>query len=255
MHIFQAQNAQISYVTLGKTGGSGTGPAILWAHGWGQNHKAFLPLAESLSGMGQHTLVDFPGFGQAPAPTEALGTEQYADAMAEFLKGKEPVIWIGHSFGCRVGLQMAAKYPQMIKGMFFIAGAGLKRRRPIRQQMSMRARIALYKTLKRVIPAEKLQPYFGSADYRNSGVMRPILVKVISEDLSLQAEKVNCPVMLAYGTKDTETPPEIGERLNKLIPGSELLLFDGLDHYTIIGESRHQVAPHLKKFIEKNSHA
>lgn len=235
------------------------GPVILWAHGWGQNHRAFLPLAESLSGMGRHILVDFPGFGQAPAPATALGTEQYADAMAEFLKevSKDgaPVLWVGHSFGCRVALQMGSKYPQMIKAMFLIAGAGLKRKRPIHKQISMKARIALYKTLKRIVPTEKLAPYFGSADYRNSGVMRPILVKVINEDLSPQAKNVNCPVMLAYGTKDTETPPEIGKRLNNMIPGSELLLFDGLDHYTIIGESRHQVAPHLKKFIEKNANA
>lgn len=255
MQIFKGKKAQISYVTLG----SDTGPVTVWTHGWGQSHKAFLSLAESLGGMGQHVLIDFPGFGQSPPPSEAWGTEQYADAMAEFLKDKGPVIWIGHSFGCRVGLQMAAKYPEQLKGCFFIAGAGLKRRRPMHKRIYIRTRIALFKFLKKMIPfglsEEWLMKQFGSTDYRNAGVMRGVLIKTVNEDLTDIAKTVRCPVTLAYGSDDTETPPETGKRLHQLITNSEYLEFEGLDHYTIIGESRHQVAPHIKKFIEKHTHA
>jgi hypothetical protein len=55
---------------------------------------------------------------------------------------------------------------------------------------------------------------------------------------------------LIYGTQDTETPLEIGERFHGLIAGSSLVSLEGQDHYTVLGAARHQVAPHLKKFIE-----
>jgi pimeloyl-ACP methyl ester carboxylesterase len=248
LKFFKSGQAQIAYQTTGPD----TGPVILWAHGWGQSHAAFLALAESLAPLGQHILVDFPGFGNSPPPPGNWGTAEYADLMAAFIKDKTPVVWIGHSFGCRVGLQVAAKYPDLIAGLFLIAAAGLRRKRPLHKKLYMKGRIALFKILKKFIPAEKLYKMFGSADYKTAGSLRQTLVKVINEDLSNVAQKVNCPVILAYGTNDTETPLEMGERFNKLIRNSELLSFDGLDHYSILAEGRHPVAPHVKKFIEKH---
>ena len=41
---------------------------IVWAHGWGQDHRAMLPLAESWESAAGNILVDFPGFGESPRP-------------------------------------------------------------------------------------------------------------------------------------------------------------------------------------------
>ncbi|MCD8497675.1 MAG: alpha/beta hydrolase [Alphaproteobacteria bacterium] len=115
-----------------RTIGEKDSPVILWAHGWGHSHEAFMPLAESLVRLGKHVLIDFPGFGQSPKPDADWATEDYADAMAAWIKeqGIGPVIWVGHSFGGRVGIQLAARHPDLIKAMCLIAGAGLKRKRP-----------------------------------------------------------------------------------------------------------------------------
>jgi pimeloyl-ACP methyl ester carboxylesterase len=55
---------------------------------------------------------------------------------------------------------------------------------------------------------------------------------------------------LIYGEQDRETPPEIGERLNALIPGSRLYLLRGFDHWTVLTEGRHQVTHRLAEFVE-----
>ena len=55
---------------------------------------------------------------------------------------------------------------------------------------------------------------------------------MVSEDLSDAAAKVSCPTLLIYGRNDTETPLEIGERLQTLIPESELAVLDGYGHRT-----------------------
>lgn len=254
MQQFQATRCTIHYETLG----SGTGRVFVWAHGWGQTHQNFAPLAQSFQQAGTHIMVDFPGFGASPAPEQVMGTEDYADAMAELLKAKglKKVIWVGHSFGCRVGIQIAARHPDLIAGMFLIAAAGLKRRRPPHKAIYLKARIYLFKTLKKLIPLklineEWLRKTFGGGDYKNvSGVMRSIFVRVVNEDLSDPARHIGCPVTLLYGTADTETPLDTGMRLNKLIAGSDLVQLEGQDHYSVLSGGRHLVAHSLTEFIE-----
>jgi pimeloyl-ACP methyl ester carboxylesterase len=249
----QNPEAGIRFETIGKK----DSPVIIWGHGWGQTRAAFRALAQGLEPFGKHILIDFPGFGESPAPPSPWGTEDYADETARFIHTQtdRPVIWVGHSFGCRVGLQLASRHPDLIAGMVLIAAAGLKRKRPLWQKIYFKMRIAAYKSLKKMIPLgvneEWLKRTFGSADYRNAGPMRDILVKTINEDLMETARTVRCPVALVFGMKDTETPPELGERLKKLIPGAELTILDGQDHYTLLGEGRHQVAPILKNIIQK----
>jgi pimeloyl-ACP methyl ester carboxylesterase len=249
-----AEPSRIHFESLGKK----DAPIIVWGHGWGQSRQAFLPLVQGLEPLGKHIVLDFPGFGDSPEPVMPWGTDDYAEETARFIRSHAsgPVIWIGHSFGCRVGMQLAARHPDLIKGLFLIAGAGLKRKRPIWQQIYFKTRILVFKFLKRLVPLglpeEWLRRKFGSADYRNSsGTMRTILTKTVNEDLSEIARSISCPVALVYGMNDSETPPELGERFKKLNPGAELNVLPGQDHYSVLGEGRHQVAPLLKKFIER----
>lgn len=243
----------ISSETLGKK----DSPVVIWGHGWGQSRKAFRPLAEGLESFGTHILVDFPGFGDSPMPPGPWSTTEYADEAAQFIRqhSNGPIVWVGHSFGCRVGLQLASRHPDLISGLFLIAGAGLRRKRPLWQDIYFKTRILVFKTLKKFIPLglseDWLRSKFGSTDYKNAGPLRPVLVKTIAEDLSNVARTVSCPVALVYGMNDTETPPEIGQRLQKLIPGAELTILPGQDHYSVLGEGRHQVAPLLKQFMER----
>jgi pimeloyl-ACP methyl ester carboxylesterase len=237
--------------------GAAEKPTLFWAHGWGQDHHAFEQMIASLEQAGRHVAIDFPGFGRSPPPASAWGTENYADAMAARIKesGAGKVIWIGHSFGCRVGLQLAARHPDLVAGLFLIAAAGLKRKRPLPQKIYFKTRVAVFKLLKKMIPLgvseEWLKAKFGSADYKNAGPMRAVMVKVINEDLSAIARTIACPVTLVYGENDTETPPEIGRRLATLIPTAELVTLQGQDHYSVLGSGRHMVTALLKKFIDK----
>ncbi len=91
---------------------------------------------------------------------------------------------------------------------------------------------------------------FGSADYKSSGGLRKIFVRVVNEDLSEQAEKIQCPVTLIYGTEDTETPPEFGERYSRLIKHSKLFLLDGQDHYSVLQNGRHQTIKIISDIIK-----
>lgn len=239
------------FITIGDGDAS-----VFWGHGWGQSHQSFLALCEPLKAMARHVLLDFSGFGESPPPPADWDTADYADHIAALIRAQtdEKVIWVGHSFGCRVGIQLAARHPDVVAGLFLIAGAGLKRKRPVLQALYFKARIAVYKILKRLIPfglpEDWLRRKFGSADYNSAGAMKNIFIKVVNEDLSDVAREISCPVHLVYGENDTETPPEIGRRFATLIPNAELVVLKDQDHYSVLAAGRHQVTRHLKDFME-----
>jgi pimeloyl-ACP methyl ester carboxylesterase len=78
--------------------------------------------------------------------------------------------------------------------------------------------------------------------------MRSIFLKVIAEDLSDAARKIQCPVGLVYGADDKETPPELGERLAQLINRAELSVLPGHNHYSLLDSGRHLVLKRLTSF-------
>ncbi len=229
---------------------------LVWGHGWGQSAAALAPLAETLKPFASSSLIDFPGFGKSPNPPDTWGTAEYADVVAEWI-GTLPaarLVWIGHSFGGRVGLQLAARHPQLVSGMVLIASAGLPRRRSFPEKLRFHLRKTAFKTARRFVREgphlDRLRQRFGSSDYRSAGALRPVLTRVVSEDLTQVAKAVRCPTLLMYGTADTETPPEIGQRLKALIPHSELTVLNGFGHLGILHEGRHQVILRIRKFLE-----
>jgi pimeloyl-ACP methyl ester carboxylesterase len=235
------------------------GVHVVWGHGWGQSGRALLPLAESLGGFACSSVVDLPGFGDSPLPPATWGTAEYADAIAEWLKSDPSRcrFWVGHSFGGKVGIQLAARHPELLKGLILVASAGLPRKRSLPEQLRIFLRRNIFKAAKVFLSEgrqlERLRTRLGSADYRSAGPLRPIFTKVVNEDLTEIAALIRCPVLLLYGDKDRETPLDIGERLNQIIPGSKLIVLHGFDHYSVLSEGRHQLVRHILEFIKDNA--
>ena len=120
---------------------------LIWAHGWGHTYQALLPPAQAMRPLADSWLIDLPGFGASPVPPAAWGTEDYADAMAEWdcrdpAGGRKRRTWVGHSFGCRVGLQLAARHPRAVEALFLIAAAGLPPHRSLAARDRSTPRIA-----------------------------------------------------------------------------------------------------------------
>lgn len=228
---------------------------LVWAHGWGHSHLSLLPLAEAMRARTDSLLLDLPGFGVSPLPPVPWGTEEYADAIAEWLHGlpARRRIWVGHSFGCRVGLRLAARHPEAIAALFLIAAAGLQPRHSWATRLKRMPHRLAFRAMRAVTPEgparDRLRERYGSSDYRAAGAMRPVLIKAVNEDQTEIARSIRMPVVLVHGEADTESPPEIARRLHALIPGSRLHLLRGFDHLTILGDGRHQVIHLLDELL------
>ncbi len=231
---------------------------IIWLHGWGQSHKALLPLAEYFRDTAENYLVDLPGFGESPEPEEALDTEDYADLLHDFIASLPPkdTFLITHSFGGRVAIETAAKYPDTVKAMVLIASSGIKPKR----SLTFKVKALVIKRISRIVrafPSIKKLPVIrglklGSTDYRNaSPMMRKILVKSVNKDLSLKAKEVSCPVLLIYGAKDTETPPYFGEKLQEQMPHASFIELPLHNHYSILKEGLPLLEDRIETFLKE----
>jgi len=253
MQSFTHDGQEMKYVALGSLDAD---TVVVWAHGWGHTHVNMIESARPLAALAYHAVIDFPGFGESPIPRAVWSPEDYGHFMAVFLKkfaGKR-IVWVGHSFGCRVGLHIGANYPSLIDGQCLVAAAGLKRKRSFLKQTYFQGRIRLYKFLRFMtrygVSEGWLKSKFGSADYKAAGDMRDIMVRTVNEDLTDTSRAVQCPVTLVFGEKDEQTPPEMGRRYHEYIQGSRLIELEGFDHYSILTDGRHHVSRIVKKMIE-----
>lgn len=205
-------------------------PEVLALHGWGRRGNDFAEVFDGHSGMAP----DLPGFGASPAPDHVIGAEAYADVVARILDffDRPPVV-VGHSFGGRVAVCLAARHPDRV-GPLVLTGVPLIRletgRRP-----SPAYRLARWLNRIGVVSDERMEKERrkrGSDDYRSvTGVMRDILVKVVNETYEGQLMRIGVPVQMLWGERDTEVPLSVAEAAQALIPDSSLEVLHGVGHF------------------------
>jgi pimeloyl-ACP methyl ester carboxylesterase len=232
------------------------GHPLIMMHGWGQNLRALQPMAELLADKAQIHVLDLPGFGKTPPPPEDWNTTQYADRVLAYLdeQGVERTDLLGHSFGGRVSMRLAHKYPDRVRSIIMINSGGLQRQRTFQQQL----RGKWIKTMRnafKVSPVNRQElldwhsQKYGSRDYLNAGVLQGTLVKTVSEDVTEIVKQIQAPVLLLWGEADTETPVEMAHRYHSLFPKSELITVPRRDHFMYQAEGAHLCAFYVQKFL------
>lgn len=189
---------------------SGRPPAILALHGWGRDRHDVLPALQ-----GREVIaVDLPGFGAAPPPPSPWGAREYAESIASLVVeiGGGPYVVVGHSFGGRVGVCLAADNSDLVAGLV-LAGVPLLGRSTGRGRPPLRYRVVRAARRMGLVSEARLDAArrrYGSADYNAaSGVMRGVLVRVVDEDYRDDLRRVECPVAFCWGENDTAAPPAV----------------------------------------------
>ena len=214
---------------------SGSGNDVILLHGWGQNMAMMAQIENHLSPAFSVWNLDSPGFGESGELPEAWSVEDYRDFLRDFVEtfGIQDPILIGHSFGCRVAIRYAVKYP--VPKMCLTGAAGLRSTPTNAQKLRTKAYKAakwMLKTAHQEEALKRLQDRAGSADYRAAqGVLREAFVKIVNDDLRPLLPEVKCPVLLVYGDQDDATPLWMGQVMEQEMPEAGLAVFEGDDHY------------------------
>jgi len=192
-------------------------------HGWGRDHRDF---SRVLGGY-PHLLLDLPGFGVSPPPTATWGAADYAACVAAVLDERaagtppeaQPPLVVGHSFGGRVAVCLAASRPDLVRALVLCGVPLLRSPREAKVGVSYRlGRKARQMGLLSERRFEAVRRARGSADYNAAiGVMRSVLVRVVNESYDAQLAAITCPVALLWGGNDRAVPPAMVEKASRLL--------------------------------------
>ncbi len=225
----------------------GEGRDVLILHGWGYDISLLERFAHALSDSFCVTLADMPGHGHTAEPEEPMTVYDYAllvRGLIEKLK-LEHVCIIGHSFGCRLAIILASKYPALVDKMLLCGAAGIRPERKAGYYIKT-YKYKLAKFFIKTFAPKKLDSWQqgkGSDDYRKlSPVMKATFSNIVNEDLTPLLCGISCPVFLVWGENDTATPLYMADIMEREIPDCAKVVYKGRTHYAFLEEAPRTVA-------------
>lgn len=225
---------QVSYDTWKTSAHSKTTLVLL--HGWGGTKESWKNNIRALSKHFDCISLDLPGFGGSQAPNKPWGTLEYADFVRKFvtqLKIKSPVI-VGKSFGGRIAIAFASKWPKEIQDLILVSSAGI-------EVKATRLRLKIL-TFKLLGMATSMIPYLDMDAARKKvyqflglkvegAYKREVKKLVTNQDLRWMLNSIEAKTLIVWGDKDEVLPISIGERLSAGIEHSKLEIIEGGDHW------------------------
>ena len=220
----------------------GSGWPVVVLHGWGGRIESMTPVIDCLSSSFRVLALDLPGFGESPLPTGAWGTADYASYVRDVLaqRGVTRAHFVGHSYGAKTSLYLAATVPALVDKLVLQGSSGL------RTPPSLQARVkrGVSKTARVVgragAPGQRVRDAvykrIQSQDYRDAGELRPILVKVVNEDLAPLLPRVQASTLLVWGSNDDAVPLKHAHTMEQQIPDAGLVVFEGGGHFAYLDE-------------------
>ena len=242
IEMFEYKGIKINYIRYGNPEGA----HLVLLHGWGQNIQMMKPVGDGLQ-KNDIIILDFPGHGQSEEPKEVWTLEDFADMVHALLEsiGIDKPILAGHSFGGKVSLIYASKYPTE-KLILFGSPFKVRIKKPT---LKMKVLKGLKKLPGMNKIGEEMKKHIGSTDYRNaSPMMRKIMTLHVNTDITDLVSRIKCPTLIIWGDKDEAVPIEDAYELEKLIPDSAVIKYDGCTHYAYL-ERLNQTVSIINSFI------
>jgi len=231
-------NYLISYFGIER----GNARAVIFLHGWRSSKESWnRVMGHMLSSENiGHALyaLDLPGFGKSQIPKRDFTVNDYADFVVEFIKKLElkNVSLVGHSFGGRVAIKLAAAHPELINSVVLVDSAGFVEKQSRKDIMGLISR-----AVKPLFKPQFMQPLrkaiyqaLGAEDYVATPALQKTFVNVVNEDLTLEMEKIQSPCLIVWGSEDEDTPISYGHKMNTLIQGSRLVIIQDAGHFSFV---------------------
>jgi pimeloyl-ACP methyl ester carboxylesterase len=221
----------------------GSGKPLLLLHGWGTSLDTFHAMAADLARVCRVVAFDFPGHGESDVPPGTWHVDDFMEltrgVMAEL--GIERAAVLGHSFGGRVAIKLAAAHPQAVERLVLVDAAGVPQPRTVRRALR-RAASRFANAIGRNLgsPGQAIRRAIvrriASPDYLNAGPLRATFVAIVNEDLRPSLPDIKCPTLLVWGETDDDTPLADARTMEKLIPGATLLILKNAGHFSYLDQ-------------------
>ncbi len=229
--------------------------ALVFLHGWRSSKEVWQGVASKLQQAGCSIyMLDLPGFGSSPTPKSNFTVSDYASLVAEFIKKQDlgKVVLVGHSFGGRVGIKLAATESELIAKLVLADSAGFAMESRKKSGYGLVAKLVKPFFKPSFMQGLRKQVYklIGAEDYLATPSLQKTFVNAVSEDLTQDMKRVSCPTLIIFGERDADTPKEFGSRMHNLIVNSRLEILDGAGHYSFLDKPE-EFASFLTEFVSQ----
>ena len=240
----------------------GTGPDIVFFHGWGMNSEVWQETARVLSENYRVHLIDLPGFGQ----NNHESCDYEIDSLTQMILPHLPeqAIIVGWSMGGLLAMNIAVKFPQRISKLILIASNAqfvasddwpTAMRPEILDGFVKNLSEDYQQTLQRFL---MLQARGGDNSRETIRALKHRLYQhgepaapALSGGLALlkntklvnQLSDIKVPVLLLYGKLDALVPVAAAEKMAQAIPDAKLHIFQKAAHAPFIS--------HYNEFINE----
>jgi pimeloyl-ACP methyl ester carboxylesterase len=251
----------------------GTGPPLVLIHGYTSSVYSWKEVFEPLSQNFHVIAVDLKGFGFSGKPDGDYTRRAQAVLVAHLLEhlNIEKAWLCGNSMGGEVALNVALAYPERVAGLILIDSAGVEV--PGRGTLTPsyllipgigRLLIALSLTSDKLVRQGLEKSFYDDSKVtpdRVANYYRPLQTRG-GQLAALRAraqwslfpvepslDKINAPTLILWGEHDELIPLAAGRKLNSLIKGSRLVIFDNCGHLPQ-EEMPARVVEEITKFIK-----
>lgn len=218
---------------------------LVFLHGWEGSGRSWESNIVELRNVFDCISLNMPGFGVSDEPQNVWGVAEYAQFVRDFAQviGLQKFVLVGKSFGGRVAMFYAAKWPKTLSKLVLVAAAGIEQK-----SFETRLKIILAKTGKVVssLLGENTTEFLRGLFYKTANIKKDqsdykweVKKLVTNTNLSGTAENITTPTLVVWGTDDKVLPLSMGKELNQKIKGSQFLEIPG-------GHNAHQES--LKDF-------
>lgn len=213
---------------------------IVFLHGFGGGFGSFAEIAQFFANRYKCLLISF--FEREPSEPLTLDDYYvYVKCLIEQVAATE-VIVVGHSFGGRVGIRLAAN--GCCNKLMLVDSAGLKPKRGVKYY----CKVYSYKIKKKLgLNTQNC----GSSDYKSlSPIMKKTFINIVNCYQNKEIEKINIPTIIYWGEEDEETPLEFAKTFNKKIKNSRLIVIENCGHFSYL-QSKNTFCNCLRSFCGK----
>jgi UDP-N-acetylmuramoyl-tripeptide--D-alanyl-D-alanine ligase len=204
-------------------------PAVIILHGWGKemSGRKYDAIKSSIENLGYTVYApDFPGFGSEPLDKKVFEFSDYVQFVHDFFKKKKlsKAILIGHSFGGRVAIRFAARFPNLVYKLILTGASGIPRPLPTLKKKITYVATKVLRPLFMIPPLSLFFGFFrklvyysiGEMDYYKSGNLSETFKNVYNVSILPDLPLVKAPTLLVWGEKDTITPLADAEVMREL---------------------------------------
>ena len=264
---FKVNNKEVFASTGGKPFDKNK-PLIVFVHGSGLSHITWVLQTRYFAFHGYSVLaIDLPGHGFSEGPA-LKSIEEMGDWVANVIdaSGIKVASLVGHSQGCLVTMETASKFPNKVKTLSLMGGAGAI---PMNSTLLNLAEAGDSKAVDLMMDwAHGPAGHFGGhavpgLHHINIGgtiVINGSIKDALGVDFRAcdnykagfkSAAKIKCPTINILGEYDRMIPIKEGKKLADSIANSEVEIIPKCGHMILLEEAGQALAI-LKKFIKKN---